>query len=367
MGVTETPVSSEHPLSTPAPAKFSARLPGRIPSLDGLRAISILLVVVGHAIPPKTFPQLFTLFGHLGNYGVRIFFLISGFLITTLLLKEFDRTGRISLKNFYIRRSLRIFPAFYLYVITIVILSSLGLVVLYRGDLLHTLTYTMNYHLKRSWYLNHIWSLSVEEQFYLLWPAVILLVRPRAALKIALWVIVLAPVIRLFMVFVFDASPTALTRHFQAVSDALATGCLLAGFYNWLGRQDWYMRFSGKFWVPFLAGLILAGSGAGFLWNPLLFYIPGQSLANLGGILLIDHAIRHPGGWFGQVMNWKPLAYIGMWSYSIYLWQELFLDHEKTGLGIPLPYNVILTFAVSILSYYLIEQQFLKLKDRFTS
>ena len=65
-------------------------------------------------------------------------------------------------------------------------------------------------------------------------------------------------------------------------------------------------------------------------------------------------------------MNWKPLAYIGMWSYSIYLWQELFLDHEKTGLGIPLPYNVILTFAVSILSYYFVEQKFLKLKDRFT-
>lgn len=365
--MTAASVSSDYPLRAPGPAQYAARLPGRIPSLDGLRAISILLVVVGHAISPKAFPALFTLFGHLGNYGVRIFFLISGFLITTLLLKEYDKTGHVSLKNFYIRRSLRIFPAFYLYVITIVILSVLGMVMLYKGDLLHTLTYTMNYHMKRSWYLNHIWSLSVEEQFYLLWPAVILLTRPRTALRVALWVILLAPVIRLVMAFVFDASPTALMRHFQAVSDALATGCLLAGFYNWLGRQEWYMRFSAKSWVPLAGGFLLAASGAGYLVHPLLFYIPGQSIANLGGILLIDHAIRHPGQWFGRLMNWKPLAYIGMWSYSIYLWQELFLDHEKTGLNIPLPYNVILTFAVSILSYYLIEQQFLKLKDRFTA
>ena len=237
------------------------------------------------------------MFGHLGNYGVRIFFLISGFLITTLLLKEYDRTGHISLKNFYIRRSLRIFPAFYLYVATIVVLSSLGMVVLYQGDLLHTLTYTMNYHMKRSWYLNHIWSLSVEEQFYLLWPAVVLLAKPRGGLRIAMWVVLLAPIMRVIMAFGFDANPTSLTRHFQAVSDALATGCLLAGFYNWLGTQGWYMSFSGKFWVPLVSGFILALSGVGFLFNPMLFYIPGQSIANLGGILLIDHSIRHPGCW----------------------------------------------------------------------
>lgn len=366
MGVTETTVPSSHPLGVPGPGQYAARLPSRIPSLDGLRAISILLVVVGHAISPQAFPALFTMFGHLGNYGVRIFFLISGFLITTLLLKEHDRSGHVSLKNFYIRRALRIFPAFYLYAGAIVVLSSLGMVVLYQGDLLHALTYTMNYHLKRSWYLNHIWSLSVEEQFYLLWPAVILLAKPRRSLKIAMWVVLLAPVMRAVMAFGFGASTTSLTRHFQAVSDALATGCLLAGFYNWLGTQRWYMSISGKPWIPAAAGFLLALSGAGFLFHPLLFYIPGQSLANLGGILLIDHSIRHPAGWFGRLMNWKPLAYIGMWSYSIYLWQELFLDHEKTGLGIPLPYNVILTFAVSILSYYLIEQQFLKLKNRFT-
>ena len=258
--MTETTVASGHPLDTPGPAKFAARLPGRIPSLDGLRAISILLVVVGHAISPKAFPTLFTMFGHLGNYGVRIFFLISGFLITTLLLKEHDRTGHISLKNFYIRRSLRIFPAFYLYVATIVVLSSLGMVVLYQGDLLHTLTYTMNYHMKRSWYLNHIWSLSVEEQFYLLWPAVVLLAKPRGGLRIAMWVVLLAPIMRVIMAFGFDANPTSLTRHFQAVSDALATGCLLAGFYNWLGTQGWYMSFSGK---------VLGPVGVGFHSCPL--------------------------------------------------------------------------------------------------
>ena len=359
------PVTTLHP----EPAFFgeAPRLGARIPSLDGLRAVSILLVVIGHAISPQQTPELYKLFGHLGNYGVRIFFLISGFLITTLLLKEAQKTGRISLKNFYIRRSLRIFPAFLLYAGVIAVLSAVGWVVLYPGDLLHALTYTMNYHMKRSWYLNHLWSLSVEEQFYLLWPAVMLLSGTRRALRICGWVILAVPLIRCVMAFGFDASYTALMRHFQAIADALATGCLLAGSYNWLSSQANYVRLCGKAWFPLLGGGILGFAGALFLIHPLAFYLPGQSLANLGGVLLLDHSIRYPGSWWGKLMNWRPLGLIGMWSYSIYLWQELFLDHEPTGLGIPLPWNVILTFGVSILSYYFVEQQFLKLKGRFES
>jgi peptidoglycan/LPS O-acetylase OafA/YrhL len=347
------------------PVRWAPALPSRIPSLDGLRAVSILAVVVGHGIPLLHAPWLAGLLVHLGNYGVRIFFLISGFLITTILLKEWDAKGAISLRNFYIRRALRIFPAFYVYVGVVALLAGLGYIVLYPGDLLHALTYTMNYHMKRAWYLNHIWSLAVEEQFYLLWPAALYFAGPWRARAGVASVLLLAPLIRLGMVVFFDASPTALMRHFQAVSDALATGCCWSFIWNWLGRQPNWLRFQAT--PAYLLGAVglICCSAILYLIHPLAFYIPGQTLANLGGILLLDYCVRRPKSWLGLLMNWRPMAIIGVWSYSIYLWQELLLDTTRPGIEIPFPLNLIGTFAVSAASYYFIEMQFLKLKDRF--
>src|SRR5205807_9098473 len=92
------------------------RLSGRIASLDGLRAVSILLVLLGHAAMSDGAPHILSPLSHIGNIGVRFFFVISGFLITTLLLKEQAKTGTISLKQFYLRRTLRIFPAAYFFI-----------------------------------------------------------------------------------------------------------------------------------------------------------------------------------------------------------------------------------------------------------
>ena len=225
-------------------ARRSASGPGfRISSLDGLRAVSILLVVGAHSISPDRYPTAFSLFGHLGNTGVRVFFLISGFLITSLLLKEHAASGSISLPKFYMRRVIRIFPAFYVYVGVLALLAWIGRIQLLPGDMLHSLTYTMNYHHERSWYVNHLWSLSVEEQFYLLWPAALLIAGPRRALKGAAAAIVIVPFIRLWIYLDFaqrqPISPyyaTALDRYFQAVCDSLATGCVVAGCYEALGR-----------------------------------------------------------------------------------------------------------------------------------
>jgi peptidoglycan/LPS O-acetylase OafA/YrhL len=345
--------------------RFAPDLPGRIPSLDGLRALSIGLVISGHSVAGV--PRLQGLVGHLGNYGVRIFLVISGFLITTLLLKEVDKTGRFSLKNFYIRRSLRIFPAFYAYAAAVAALSWGGILVLERGDLLHALTYSMNYHMRRAWWLNHTWSLSVEEQFYLLWPAVLLFAGRRRALQTAVFVIAAVPVIRTIMYFGFQASPAALARNFQAVADALACGCVLAGTYNWMGRQPRYTSLAQRpWWSAFSLGLIVGPVALFKIWAP-LFYLIGQSIANLGVFLLIDRCVRYPDNLTGAVLNWRPLALIGTWSYSIYLWQELFLEDETGGFDLHFPLNVIATFVVSILSYYLVEQTFLRMKGRFSS
>src|SRR5579872_915461 len=164
--MTESP--SKQSKADPDRAVAPPHVPGRIPSLDGLRAISIALVFLGHIVATRGAPQALNPFIHVGNLGVKVFFVISGFLITTLLLKEYSRTGRVSLRGFYTRRTLRIFPAFYTYVGIIIILHLLGFVALRENDLIHAITYTMNYQVTREWELNHLWSLAVEEQFYLL-------------------------------------------------------------------------------------------------------------------------------------------------------------------------------------------------------
>jgi peptidoglycan/LPS O-acetylase OafA/YrhL len=301
------------------------------------------------------------IFLHLGNYGVRIFFLISGFLITGLLLKEHERSGRVSLKNFYIRRVIRIFPAFYGYVAVIFALTKVGFIRLQPGDLLHTLTYTMNYHSVRDWYLNHTWSLSVEEQFYLLWPATLVFAGPKRAERVAGLTVLIVPLIRLVMYFGFSAGPTSLGRNFQAVCDALATGCLLAMFYNRIGESSVYERLQAYRAYILIPLGVLALSGVTYEISPGLFYVIGQTLANIGGILLLDYAVRVPGTAFGRILNTAPLVTLGIWSYSIYLWQEVFLHPGQ----LPFPLNFVGTMSVSLVSYYGLERTFLRLRHHF--
>jgi len=342
---------------TPVQSIFRApNFPSRIPSLDGLRAFSIVLVLIAHV--SLQYPFLRRYVEHVGNYGVRIFFVISGFLITGLLLRELQKTGRISLKDFYIRRTLRIFPAFYVYLLTVVLLSWAGILILLPGDVLHTLTYTMNYHMVRSWWVNHVWSLSVEEQFYLLWPTVLVVAGLQRGLKAAAAMILAAPIFRAILFFYFEAGPTALGRHFEAVADALAFGCLLAATYEFLGRQPRYVAFA-KSPVSFVAAfaLLILPSGM-YKVSPALYYLAGQTIANLGAVLLIDRSVRFPVSLSGRFLNWAPVALVGTWSYSIYLWQELFLAHQLDGFRLRFPMNLIAALTASLLSYYLVEVNF---------
>src|SRR5258708_39850286 len=161
--------------------------PGRIPSLDGLRAISIVAVMTTHVSGTKLFPFKLPEWQNIAELGVRVFFVISGYLISSLLFADQTRVaaGKTSvgraLGQFYVRRIYRLFPAAYTYVLVIALLVLGGAIVLQPGDLLAAATYTMNYHLPRAWWVGHLWSLSVEEQFYFLWPAVVLLAGVRRA------------------------------------------------------------------------------------------------------------------------------------------------------------------------------------------
>lgn len=355
------------PRLTPNPASgLVPRLPRHIPSLDGLRAVSIALVFLAHVGGTRHAPALLGRFHNIGNLGVKVFFVISGFLITTLLLREWERSGRISLKGFYLRRALRIFPAFYAYVGISWLLAMVGLVELNRGDLLHAVTYTMNYHHDRAWTLNHLWSLAVEEQFYLIWPALLCVLGPRRALAASAMVLVAAPTIRAVMWGPLGANSTAMTREFQAVADSLATGCLLSGCYNRLGACRWYLGVLGsRFFLLVPCALLVVAIATYKLAGGGGFYIAGQSVANLAIALGIDRCVRFPDSLEGRLLNTRPLVFVGVLSYSLYLWQELFLNpFDETSMFTAVPINLVLAVLAALASYYLIERPFLRLKSR---
>src|SRR5215475_4830380 len=153
----------------------------RIPSLDGLRCIAVAMVLFSHMLGTQGFlrPSQGAFLYEFGNLGVKVFFVISGYLITNLLLHELAKTNRIHLGKFYFRRTFRIFPACYCMVAALILFRMSGWISLTPRDVLHALTYTSNYYPGRSWSIGHTWSLGVEEQFYLLWPAALVILGRR--------------------------------------------------------------------------------------------------------------------------------------------------------------------------------------------
>jgi peptidoglycan/LPS O-acetylase OafA/YrhL len=334
----------------------------RINSLDGLRAVSILLVCVGHLAGTVNFPELLTPLHNIGNFGVKIFFVISGFLITLLLLQEKQRSGSINLKQFYIRRTMRLFPAFYFYILCIALADMFGFITLFSGDILHAATYTMNYHSERSWWLNHTWSLAVEEQFYLIWPSLICLFGMMRAKNIAIAAIFIIPVVRIIMWYGFDASPSAMTRQFEAIADALATGCLLAYLHQGGLRLPKWCNSSIFILVP-ISMVILPT--ALYKIDSGLFYTLGQTYVNLTAAIMILRYMSVCEGVSYKILNSKLAIWLGGMSYSLYLWQEPFLNSWVTNWYASWPTNLILTLICACFSFYLIEKPLMQRKYRF--
>ena len=334
----------------------------RIPSLDGLRAVSILLVCLGHLAGTVNFPEFLLALHNIGNFGVKIFFVISGFLITLLLLNEKNLTGKINLKQFYIRRTIRLFPAFYFYIFCIAVAENFGFITLLPGDLFHAATYTMNYHIERSWWLNHTWSLAVEEQFYLLWPGLICLLGMLRAKNVAIAALILIPVVRFIMWYGLDASPSAMTRQFEAIADALATGCLLAYVYSAdITLPKWC--HSWAFILVPISMIILPS--ALYKIDHGLFYTLGQSYINLTAAIMVLRYMSVSEGFSYQILNSKPATWLGAMSYSLYLWQEPFLNSWVTDWYASWPTNLLLTFVCACFSYYVVEKPIMNFKYRF--
>jgi peptidoglycan/LPS O-acetylase OafA/YrhL len=340
----------------------------RIAGLDGLRAFSIALVLLAHLIgtrnfdPPPILVRALELF-HLGPLGVRIFFVISGFLITSLLIEEEARTGTISLRRFYFRRTLRIFPPYYLFILVIVLLEWRGLLSLQSGDVGHALTYTTNYHRDRSWHIGHAWSLAVEEQFYILWPFLYRTLRQAKAARLLTIYILFAPLWRLTVAFVLPSQRLAIGESFLTTADAIACGCWLALQRERLTACAGYRRFIDSRWYVLLIPALLASNALERFtkldWAVLI------TVQNVLIALIVERVTRTSSGWTARILSARPVVLLGLWSYSVYLWQQLVLDRaDQISWATAFPVNLGACLLLAMTSYYLVERPALRLRQR---
>ncbi len=336
----------------------------RIPSLDGLRAVSIVPVLVSHAAGTQGFVSLEAIrpLGRLGAVGVRVFFVISGYLITSLLLAEMRRTGTISLRGFYIRRAFRIFPAAWCYIAVMAALTAAGVVALSPEHMVASALYFVNMLETRGWYLDHLWSLAVEEQFYLLWPAVLRYAGARVGLMVAAAAAVGAPLGRLVFVALASEHVERWERTFPMHVDEMAIGCLLAGARPWLEANDRYMAFlrSPWFYVAPLCAVVahLAGS------DQRVGLALSQPFIATVVALCIHRWTTLPDDLVGRALNLRAVAWVGTLSYSLYLWQQAFLNRGSRAAIHAFPLNVTLALAAATASFYLVEKPLLALRSR---
>jgi peptidoglycan/LPS O-acetylase OafA/YrhL len=353
------------------PARRAARLGeilGRrhLPALDGLRALAVTGVLIQHFDGP--------LAGFPGDLGVSFFFVLSGFLITWMLRREWLTTGRISLKEFYARRTLRIFPAYYAFLALAYLNAHLRLGAWPPGLTLSALTYTLNYYLP--WHgdslgIGHLWSLAVEEQFYLVWPTLLIVLTSRGGGHLVGGLATMVAAVlawRTFLVLSGNATLEYAYIAFDTRFDNLAVGCLLAvGLESEPGRRlgAAAARFA---WLPLpvLAALVVSRIGISDRYH---FSVGFTVEAVLMAVLLVQMLQLHA----HRLWSWielRPIRFVGRVSYSAYLFSFLGPHSAQRLLFLPLPLRVLAGIAGSValasMMYFLVERPFLALKEPLT-
>jgi peptidoglycan/LPS O-acetylase OafA/YrhL len=375
----------------PGPVRVEAEPLHYEPALDGMRAVAVLAVMLFHFLGPKIFTG--------GLIGVDVFFVLSGFLITNLLLDERNRTGAVSLRGFYHRRVLRLFPAMYALLAMVAVAAifigatyptvwaELGAAALYSYQIFLALFGFPTPHSPRV--LFHLWSLSVEEWFYFFWPFLLLLglrtIRRQRILVVAasLWALVWVG-IRLsgnitgvdwnaahpFRGTGIDYWGEVLYRMSAMRFDQLIVGCLLALVVRRYAmtadgrRRTWLVVGALAGIVLLVAELVLAGRTAAF--DP--FGSIGFNLALAGIPFVVLWIHLHPAGRPGKLLALPLAVWIGRRSYGLYLW------HEVLNILVPNPGGkvtivvrtavlLVASMGVAELSWRYIESPFLRRKD----
>ncbi len=348
---------------------------GYLPGLDGLRALAIIGVLLYHSgvdwVPG-------------GFLGVDVFFVLSGFLITSLILEEYDRSGRVDFRRFYIRRARRLLPAVFIMLIAVgiaVLLFYRDALSAFREDALATLLYLNNW-----WYivvdqsyfesmgrpplLKHLWSLSVEEQFYLIWPAVALVLvrrggRPlvrRVAIVIALLSTAWMAYLAIRGGYPLDADPSRAYFGTDSHIMGLLVGAALATIWR-PGRLSTTIPRSAQALVTGI-GIAMIATIAGFYlfvgeFTPWLYRGGFLALSIFTAVLIA--AATHPASPLGALLGVGVLRYLGRRSYGIYLWHWPIFMVTRPGIDVPwsepvaFVVRIAVTLAIAEISYQLVE------------
>ena len=361
--------------SKAAPLYLTAdRIPasqGYVPSLDGLRALSILFVMVGHLVSGRLAP---------GGLGVQVFFVISGFLIARLMLAEHKADGAVSLPRFYLRRFLRLYPVTLIYSLAVVGVFLAAGLAFHWGELFSVLGYYSNYYYL--WYeqvhpgtpdlpFGIFWSLAVEEHFYLLFPPLFLLLRGRAdRLFWTMAVVCAGGLVARLVAGSLDPQlivSRALYYRTEFRIDAIAWGVLLAAACE----TDWGRRLIAALGHPLAFAVGLAGLTSTFILRDDFFRetwrysLQGASLFVLFAGLLFSARYRL----IQQALNLSPITWIGRLSYSLYVWHLCTPDLSRWampdgGWAAQTIFQFALSFALAALSYYGLEQPLARWRRR---
>ncbi|HEY1685327.1 MAG TPA: acyltransferase [Tepidisphaeraceae bacterium] len=339
------------------------------PALDGLRCISIVAVILFHL-----YHNQYRIAAH-GNMGVWLFFAISGFLITTLLLRERSANGRISLRKFYMRRSLRIFPLYYAVVCLYVILTLLVQRHTQQGrEFFHHVPYYLTY--TSNWFVTlagaqgvtfyFAWSLATEEQFYLAWPWIIRFTRR--------WYL---PVVFIFFLIGLKfligdlesrglIDPQALLpRIIMSIAYPICVGCIVAFVLH--NRHGFAIarRIIGWFGADLTIAVIIGIS---------IYFLNESLMLAIWMVALVAAVCIHPQNIFARLMSFRPVRYIGQISYGMYLLHMMCMQITRgiqTRFRVPTQYvwiiEIGLAIGVASASYWTFERWFLKLKERFSA
>jgi peptidoglycan/LPS O-acetylase OafA/YrhL len=332
----------------------------RIPSLDGLRGIAILIVLLSHFNHLFKIQLIDDLFGA-GIVGVYIFFVLSGFLITTLLKNERKRTQAIKLSDFYKRRILRIVPLSWLYIIVIVILNKFLKGSFANNYFIPTLYLTNISALGSTSYLFlHYWSLAAEEQYYFLVPPFLKYLGNYFSLIL---------IIFLLLTFITRYLHTAYPQLFalRLLFDIFRNldGLLIGSIFALIYQHKYFplkflLRFRLLLNIILFPLLLLLNHETSNVW--LKVFANHSFYSILIGVIIIINIYPSKDVFF-KVLNSIMLVRIGIISYSLYIWQQLF----SSGI-IPLPPFIcfLLTFIIAFLSYKYFETPFLKMKKKYT-
>lgn len=358
------------------------------PNIEGFRGLAVLLVLFSHWFVIAYFPSF--IFLKLGFLGVNFFFVLSGFLITEILIIElYNKVNKTKIiKNFFARRVLRIFPIYYLAIIALALFNVEKSIEL----LPWTLTYALN--IGQNWFVNpgklfmHIWSLCVEEQFYIIWPFVLILTHKTKLFKVILAFIVFLLVFK-GSIYLFGFNNYKSINHgslFAAI-DALALGGLLAYFKSY--KINVWKRICdlSQLWIVFL---LFSFWGISYIIEDISFIstVFMRIIAAVIAVLIIAKSISRNKFVLKGLLRTRLFMFIGKISYGVYLYHwfvsYLLLDYFNTmwstidfGYFGPLEiikyhrylgsfiFFFVITIALASLSFYLIEKPLLKLKRHF--